>query len=129
VAASGQPLMAATGQTRLSAHSMGVGVGAGLGPGKRGLRGSAGRWWPVSRPGTRWRVVEQLAAERDLPLVSAQLVLVGRARESEHFTRDKTDDKDAVLIARLVAELRCCVPRRPTRPGRVCGTSVLVVPG
>jgi transposase len=27
-------------------------------------------------------------------------------------TRDKSDDKDAVLIARLVAQLRCYVPER-----------------
>lgn len=60
--------------------------------------------------GHRWRVVEQLAVERGLPLVCVQPLLVGRAREGEDFTRDKTDDKDAVVIARLVAELRCYVP-------------------
>lgn len=60
--------------------------------------------------GHRWRVVEQLALERGMPLVCVQPLLVGRARESEDFTRDKTDDKDAVLIARLVSELRCYVP-------------------
>lgn len=60
--------------------------------------------------GYRWRVVEQLAVERGMPLVCVQPLLVGRARESEDFTRDKTDDKDAVLIARLVSELRCYVP-------------------
>ncbi|GHF60209.1 transposase [Amycolatopsis bartoniae] len=41
-----------------------------------------------------------------------QPLLVGRARESEDYTRDKTDDKDAVLIARLVGDLRCYVPER-----------------
>lgn len=41
-----------------------------------------------------------------------QPLLVGRARESEDYTRDKTDDKDAVLIARLVAQLRCYPPER-----------------
>lgn len=39
-------------------------------------------------------------------------LLTGRARESEDYTRDKTDDKDAVLIARLVAQLRCYAPER-----------------
>jgi len=62
--------------------------------------------------GHRWRVLEQLAAERSMPMVCVQPLLVGRARESEDFTRDKTDDKDAVLIARLVTELRCYVPER-----------------
>jgi transposase len=31
-------------------------------------------------------------------------------RRSEDLTFDKTDDKDAVLIARLTAQLRCYVP-------------------
>jgi transposase len=60
--------------------------------------------------GHRWRVLEQLALERGMALVCVQPLLVGRAREGEDFTRDKTDDKDAVLIARLVTELRCYVP-------------------
>lgn len=63
--------------------------------------------------GHRWRVVDQLAAGLRMPLVCVQPLLVGRAREGEDFTRDKTDDKDAVLIARLVTELRCYVPERP----------------
>jgi transposase len=63
--------------------------------------------------GHRWRVVDQLAAGLGMPLVCVQPLLVGRAREAEDFTRDKTDDKDAVLIARLVSELRCYVPERP----------------
>jgi transposase len=44
--------------------------------------------------------------------VCVQPLLVGRARESEDYTRDKSDDKDAVLIARLVAQLRCYAPER-----------------
>lgn len=63
--------------------------------------------------GHRWRVLDQLAAGLGMPLVCVQPLLVGRAREGEDFTRDKTDDKDAVLIARLVTELRCYVPERP----------------
>lgn len=62
--------------------------------------------------GHRWRVLDQLAAQRDMTLVCVQPLLVGRARESEDYTRDKTDDKDAVLIARLVAQLRCYPPER-----------------
>jgi transposase len=35
-----------------------------------------------------------------------------RAREAEDFTRNKNDDVDAVIIARLVTELRCYLPER-----------------
>jgi transposase len=62
--------------------------------------------------GHRWRVLDQLAVQRGMTLVCVQPLLVGRAREAEDYTRDKTDDKDAVLIARLVAQLDCYVPER-----------------
>jgi transposase len=62
--------------------------------------------------GHRWRVLDQLAAQRDMALVCVNPMLVGRARESEDYTRDKSDDKDAVLIARLVGQLNCYVPER-----------------
>jgi transposase len=62
--------------------------------------------------GHRWRVLDQLAVQRGMTLVCVQPLLTGRARESEDYTRDKTDDKDAVLIARLVAQLRCYAPER-----------------
>jgi transposase len=62
--------------------------------------------------GHRWRVLDQLAAQRNMTLVCVQPLLMGRARESEDYTRDKTDDKDAVLIARLVAQLDCYRPER-----------------
>jgi transposase len=63
--------------------------------------------------GHRWRVLDQLAAQHDMALVCVQPMLVGRAREAEDYTRDKSDDKDAVLIARLVGQLRCYIPERP----------------
>jgi transposase len=62
--------------------------------------------------GHRWRVLDQLCAEQGMALVCVQPLLVGRAREAEDYTRDKSDDKDAVLIARLVAQLRCYAPER-----------------
>ena len=62
--------------------------------------------------GHRWMVFNQLAAQRDMPLVCVNPMLVGRAREAEDYTRDKSDDKDAVLIARLVAQLHCYAPER-----------------
>ena len=50
--------------------------------------------------GHRWRVLDQLAAQRGLALGCVQPLLVYRARESEDLTLDKFDPKDAVIIAR-----------------------------
>lgn len=80
--------------------------------GRARAAGFAGVTVACEPTGHRWRVLDQLAAERGMPLVCVQPLLVGRARESEDYTRDKTDDKDAVLIARLAAELRCYQPER-----------------
>jgi transposase len=62
--------------------------------------------------GHRWMVLDQLAAQHDMTLVCVNPMLVGRAREAEDYTRDKSDDKDAMLIARLVAQLHCYAPER-----------------
>ena len=62
--------------------------------------------------GHRWRVLDQLSAERGLELVCVQPLLVYRAREAEDLTFDKSDPKDAVIIARLTAGLHCYVPER-----------------
>jgi transposase len=62
--------------------------------------------------GHRWRVLDQLAAGRGLALVCVQPLLVYRAREGEDLTFDKSDPKDAVIIARLAAGLRCYEPER-----------------
>ncbi|MGB8383669.1 MAG: transposase [Dermatophilaceae bacterium] len=60
--------------------------------------------------GHRWRVLGQLAADRGMPFVCVQPMLSSWARKTEDLTCDKTDDKDAVLIARLTAQLRCYLP-------------------
>jgi transposase len=62
--------------------------------------------------GHRWRVLDQIAAGLGLALVCVQPLLVARAREAEDFTRNKNDDTDAMIIARLVTELRCYLPER-----------------
>lgn len=62
--------------------------------------------------GHRWRVLDQIAAEAGVRLVCVQPLLVHRAREAEDFTRNKNDDADAMIIARLVTELRCYLPER-----------------
>jgi len=45
-----------------------------------------------------------------MPFVCVQPMVTSWARRSEDLTFDKTDDKDAVLIARLTTQLRCYVP-------------------
>src|SRR3954471_4602068 len=60
--------------------------------------------------GHRWRVLGQLAADRGMAFVCVQPLVSSWARRGEDLTFDKTDDKDAVLIARLTAKLRCYVP-------------------
>ena len=60
--------------------------------------------------GHRWRVLGQLAADRGMPFVCVQPAVSAWARKTEDLTSDKTDDKDAVLIARLTAQLRCYLP-------------------
>ena len=55
-------------------------------------------------------MVGQLAEQRGMPFVCVQPALSWWARKSEDLTCDKTDDKDAVLIARLTTQLRCYLP-------------------
>ena len=62
--------------------------------------------------GHRWRVLDQIAEQAGVRLVCVQPLLVHRARESEDFTRNKSDETDAMIIARLVTELRCYLPER-----------------
>lgn len=60
--------------------------------------------------GHRWRILSQLAADQGMAFACVQPTLSAWARTSEDLTFDKTDDKDAVLIARLVGQLRCYLP-------------------
>jgi transposase len=62
--------------------------------------------------GHRWRIVAELCDRLGMELVCVQPLLVARAREGEDLTGDKSDPKDAVVIARLVGELRCYLPER-----------------
>src|SRR4030095_14935911 len=82
-------------------------VCGGAGDSGGGLAGVAVAAEPT---GHRWRVLGQLAAQRSMPFVCVQPMQTSWARRSEDLTFDKTDDKDAVLIARLTAQLRCYVP-------------------
>ncbi|MGI4894984.1 MAG: IS110 family transposase [Janthinobacterium lividum] len=60
--------------------------------------------------GHRWRILGQLAAERAMAFVCVQPLISAWARRGEDLTFDKTDEKDAVIIARLASQLRCYVP-------------------
>jgi transposase len=73
-------------------------------------KGLAGVTVSCEPTGHRWRVLGQLAADRSMPFVCVQPMQTSWARRSEDLTFDKTDDKDAILIARLTAQLRCYVP-------------------
>lgn len=73
-------------------------------------KGFAGATVSCEPTGHRWRVLGQLAADRSMPFVCVQPMQTSWARRSEDLTFDKTDDKDAILIARLTAQLRCYVP-------------------
>jgi transposase len=73
-------------------------------------KGWAGVTVSCEPTGHRWRILGQLAAERSMPFVCVQPAITAYARRTEDLTFDKTDEKDAVLIARLTAELRCYVP-------------------
>jgi transposase len=78
--------------------------------GRAAAAGWAGVTVSCEPTGHRWRVLGQLAADRSMPFVCVQPMVTSWSRRAEDLTFDKTDDKDAVLIARLTAQLRCYVP-------------------
>ena len=73
-------------------------------------KGWAGVTVSCEPTGHRWRVLGQLAADRSMPFVCVQPMVTSWSRRTEDLTFDKTDEKDAVLIARLTAQLRCYIP-------------------
>jgi transposase len=80
--------------------------------GRAAGKGFAGVTVSCEPTGHRWRILGQLAADRSMPFVCVQPIQTSSARRSEDLTFDKTDDKDAVLIARLTAQLTCYVPEQ-----------------
>ena len=87
-----------------------LGVALDWAAGRAAAKGWAGVTVACEPTGHRWRVLGQLAADRGMPFVCVQPMVTSWARRAEDLTFDKTDDKDAVLIARLTAQLRCYVP-------------------
>ena len=78
--------------------------------GRAAAAGWAGVTVSCEPAGHRWRVLGQLASDRSMPFVCVQPVVTSWSRRTEDLTCDKTDEMDAVLIARLTAQLRCYVP-------------------
>jgi transposase len=78
--------------------------------------GFAGVMLACEPTGHRWKPLVVTARARKIPVVCVQPLLVRRAREGEDFTRSRSDFGDAVIIARLTAELRCYVPYLPEGP-------------
>jgi transposase len=60
--------------------------------------------------GHRWKPLLDRARARGIELVCVNPMLVHRGREEEDFTRDRSDFKDATIIAKKVSELRCYLP-------------------
>lgn len=60
--------------------------------------------------GHRWKPLLNRARARGVELICVNPMLVHRGREEEDFTRDRSDFKDATIIAKRVAELRCYQP-------------------
>ena len=58
---------------------------------------------------------------RPVPFVCVQPMVPSWSRRTKDLTCDKADEKDAVLIARLTAQLRCYLPSPSTRRGPGCG--------
>jgi transposase len=72
--------------------------------------GFAGMVLGCEPTGHRWKPLLDRAQARGIELVCVNPMLVHRGREEEDFTRDRSDFKDATIIAKKVAELRCYVP-------------------
>src|SRR3954447_12185569 len=91
-----------------------LGVGLDWAAERATAKGFAGVTVSCEPTGHRWRLLGQFAGDRSMPFVCVQPMHTSWARRSEDLTFDKTDDKDAILIARLTvrltAQLRCYVP-------------------
>ena len=73
-------------------------------------KGFTGATVAVSRPGTGGGSSASSRASGRCHSCVCSRRMTSWARRSEDLTYDKTDEKDAVLIARLTAQLRCYVP-------------------
>jgi transposase len=93
---------------RVRAHQLGEALDLGVAAAR--AAGLAAVTVACEPTGPRWMQVQRLCAERGLALVCVQPLVSHIAREQQDFTAHKRDEPDAVLIARLAAELHCYVP-------------------
>jgi transposase len=63
-----------------------------------------------------WKIVGRALERQGIPIVLVQSFIVAKARQLDDLTRDKTDLRDAGLIADLAAELRFTETRLPEGP-------------
>jgi transposase len=95
-----------TGTERLVARGRELAAEQGTGPLVIAMEPTSHFWKPVAR------AAESAGAD----YVLVQGMLVAKGREFDDLTRDKTDARDAVLIADLAAELRFTETRLPEGP-------------
>jgi Transposase len=95
---------------RVKAHELGAVLDEAVAA--AGARGLSRVTVACEPTGPRWMQVQRLCAERGLALVCIQPLVSHIAREQEDYTAHKRDEPDAVLIARLAAELHCYVPEQ-----------------
>ena len=62
--------------------------------------------------GHRWKALMGLADAAGHGFVCVQSLAVHKEREKDDYTRDKTDQRDAYLIGKLVTKLECYLPER-----------------
>jgi transposase len=62
--------------------------------------------------GHRWKALMGLADAAGHGFVCVQSLAVHKEREKDDYTRDKTDQRDAYLIGKLVIKLECYLPER-----------------
>jgi transposase len=94
----------------INAKASGLGPGLGWAVDHAAAAGFASVTVACEPTGSRWMHLQDLTAQRGVSFVCVQPLASHRAREEEDYTRDKSDYKDAVLIARLAGELRCYAP-------------------
>ena len=92
------------------AHQLGGELDWAVEQARRG--GFAGVTVACEPTGPRWLHLQRLCGERGIAFVCVQPLVTHIAREQEDYTRAKSDERDAVLIARLTGELRCYRPER-----------------
>jgi transposase len=63
-----------------------------------------------------WKIVGRALEQEHVECVFVQSFVVAKSRELDNLTRDKTDARDAALIADLAADLRFTDTRLPEKP-------------